>query len=288
MSLQDAMKRVRTYELERFIAPIPEGSIVKVLSIQNDIPFWFDRIYYPYLKQQPVAGWWLIEPIGQGEANVKDSASPMDYVDYLDQLPRFTVIYLFSTGLQSGMVVPFNDGDADQRGWKRGEPRIMHLTRGENLIPLTVIHARDLAGTLLYDCQALGHPASSWLSAKFMQWVNNHETLIGEDDFPGNFRNAFTLAYDEATQRVKKLYKQNIDTQMEHKLGAFGAELVSWSPRDGSSDYNVRWSFGGETHSMTVTKELRIKSAGICLAGGDQHQDLASIVPVMKMRRERW
>lgn len=279
--LLETLNKIERVEPEPFLAPLLDVSITRLFSLQKGVPFWFETTMGPSHQ-----GWWIMNPVSRDTIELGRPAQAIEYLEYLDQLPRFFVIALFSVGRESMMVIPYNEGDANQRGWLNGVPRIMHLTRGNIITPFSVVAAREIGSVLLYDSPSLGWPAQSEISSRL--W----EDFDADYDVPGNFKNARRIVRVEWQRREEARLKAEreaklatVSGQIEHKLAIAGASLIDWQAH-GGQEYKVTWEFEGREYTQIVTRELRIASAGICLAGGDRDQDLTSIVPVMQM--ERW
>lgn len=287
--LLDVLDRVEQVKPESFLAPIPDANTIRLFSVQKGIPFWFSIGEF-----DRTPGWYMVKPVYGQIAILGGEAQAIQYLEYLDQLPRFFVIALYAISEHAIMVVPFNQGDANQRGWLHGTPRIMHLTRGHSILPFSIVIAREMAGVLLYDSPSVGWPGGANYSSSL--WENLQEfgdTFPGYDGaYPGNFRNAWHIVCDEWKRREEDRLKAERDAklattqgQIEHRLAIGGASLLNW--REAGDTYRITWEFEGQSYTQTFTKDLRLSVAGICLAGGDRDQDLTSIVPIMQQWRNR-
>lgn len=290
MSLLDVALQVAQHEPTEFVCPVPEADEVLAMATQDGIPYRFNII-------RPRPGWWIALPDGMRARLIKP-AYPHDYLAYLEHLKSFLVIACFRVSESVWMVVPYNAGDAAQRGWLRSEPRKVHLVR-HAIQPFDVLIARDLAGVLLYDSVC----------------TRTEDGIKGQDyreastglfsDFPlgsAAFRVAGRIIQDRirAVQREQELRaqqeraeraRQEMEARRATTEGSFrwhlefvGAELLSWN--ESGNGHIVRWEHAGREYSMRISRDMRIESAGICLDGTDRWHNLSSIVSVME--GDRW
>lgn len=261
MSLLDAFERVVNHVPVEFVAPVPDAETVRLFSLQENVPYWFEL-------RDPKPGWWHVIPETKSDAGLGEEVEIFERHEYLRQLPKFSVITLFPLSESVWLVVPFNESDAAQRGWKNSSPRLMHLVTG---LPgeCDTAMARDMGGTLLYD--GLSHlwqhlPTSRELFARRI--IEGHLIEMQKRQ-----------AELEAEER-----KASIEDRARWQLEFMGATLLDW--RELGSSYEVTWEHEGATWTMPLTRDLRIESAGICLAGTDRQHNLSSIVEIMKTGRK--
>jgi hypothetical protein len=281
MSLRDALTRIVTHKIHPFIAPVPDAGTVSILSIQENIPYWFSVT--PLLEP----GWYTMTPDSKGRYVMGvDDAYPYQIGTYLSELPRFYVIACFPTAGGAWLCVPFNASDAAQRGWPSGQPRLVHLV-GETIQPFDVLVARRLGAVLLYEQvdTRIEHSQSRFLLERLMD-TNRIILVINRD-----FRNAFDLAWERKDKevqaaRAERMRQGILDAQttvadrMRFLLGFAGAELVNWN--ENQAGYRVIWQYSDRQYSMEVRRDMRIASAGLCLSNLDSQQNLTSIVGVME------
>ncbi len=272
MGLLSLALKIAEQELEPFIAPIPTEN-VKVHTVQEAVPFSFD------VRGDP--GWWLLRPVGHERVTFERPAIPFEYLGYLEQLPRFYVRVGMQVSSDQWLVFPFNAADATQRGWTNGEPRIMYLTR-HRLRALDVCVARAMGDTLLYERldDRLGESAKSAtlriglvLAHSFDRWapdVRNVAQVILEHD---------ERLRAERERRAEEDRRQQVENRLRWHLDYAGAQMTGWNvERD---NFRVSWEFQGREYSALVRPDMRVQSAGICLAGRDLEQNLTSIVRVL-------
>jgi hypothetical protein len=88
-------------------------------------------------------------------------------------------------------------------------------------------------------------------------------------------------AYWLVLARMLEAERDQVELRLSEALAHAGASLRDYSERDEA--YVVRYSVDGRNYVSTVRQEdLTVMTAGICLAGGDRHFDLASLVGVLR------
>lgn len=257
----NTINRIANHEPQPFIAPIPIGDMTKVLTIQDEIPYWF------YVNPHDGAGWYELRPL-KDRAITNRNATAIERLKYLEQLPRFHVIALFPID-DNWLVMPFNISDANQRGWANGEPRLMYLPEG-NIGDCQVVHARKLGNILLYDAPA---------QIRLIKKSKESKIAIGiiDDEINKTKKEIAKL------ERIKKL--QSVEGRIGESLKHSGAELVDWKLNvDG--EYKIEWTYNGNGYTTMVDSKLRVVSAGVCLDGTDNWHSLSTIVHVMEDRRK--
>lgn len=263
----DVINRISNHEPQPFIAPVPTHDTTRVLTVQENIPYWFDVRFSG-------TGWHYLQPRPHKRSSsyvrAKRTASFIERLQYLEQLPRFHVIALFPTEV-AWVVMPFNISDASQRQWYQGTPMLMYLLEG-NIQELQVVHARRLGKILLYDA-----PAQIRLIEKAK------ETEIARSIIDNRIKEIQREI--EEQERAKKL--QTFEGRIEESLQQSGAALVDWE-LDTSGKYKVEWTFGEHGYTTIIDNKLRVLSAGVCLDGTDNWHSLNSIVHVMEDRRKEY
>lgn len=276
MSLVDVIDRVGDHIPEPFVAPIPDAEVVEVFTIQDGVP-------YRFKLQDTYPGWWIINPQSKLEARLGEIPQPCDILAYLEQLPRFYAISCFRLSERTWLVVPYNAGDAAQRGWPSGEPKAMHLVR-HNVKPFDVVVVRS-ANTLLYEDLDTRLDGSHWKDWATLQLEDKTGRLL-----PRNYDNALAILWqrkkeleEEARKRAIEEQRSTTEGEFHWQLAFMGADLESWL--ESGEGYEVTWSHEGERYSMRLRRDKRIASAGICLDRTDSSHNLSSIVAVMEEAR---
>lgn len=280
MSLMGVLDKLQSHQPKPFLAPIPSAQMVSCFTVQDTIPYTFEL-------RQPKQGWWWVEPYAANKARLVWNALPHEYLSYLSQLPRFIVIAVDQTA-EGVIVVPYNASDAAQRGWLNSEPRYAYLCRDIQIPAFSVLCIRNMAGTFLFDdFYPLDIQQQNFLTGA----ANNSIQL---QVVPVSFQVAWQIVAArifmekleqsrlEAEQRKKELLLTE-QGRIVDKLEFVGASLVNYKKE--GRNYDVTYTYQGAQFTVNVRPDMRIESAGICLAGGDRDNDLSSIVLTMQRAR---
>lgn len=279
--LSNLIARMGAIVPEPFVAPVPNAEVVDVFTFQQGVPFWFEL-------REPRQGWWEIEPLSRGKAEIREQAQAGDIIAYLSELPGFYVIVLFRLAEETWLCIPYNDSDAAQRGWPDGEPRALHLVR-DRLSPFDLVVGR-MGGALLYDriADRFGGAIFSEFVKEFVEEAQAGKVYDGDH----NWRNALRIVLqrrreleEEERRQAVEEQRKTVEGEMRWLLGFMDADLLSWT--ESGEGYQVRWAYGGEEHTMHIRRDMRVASAGFCMAGTDSRQNLSSIVAVMERTRGR-
>jgi len=88
-------------------------------------------------------------------------------------------------------------------------------------------------------------------------------------------------AYWLVHARLLEAERDRVELRLSEALGHAGAVLHDYTER--GDVYVVRYTVDGHHFTSTIRQEdLTVMTAGICLAGGDRHFDLASLVGVLR------
>lgn len=260
MNLANTIESLAGHRPRDFFAPVPTSNTTSVFSLQDQIPYWFAiDIAEP--------GWYLLSPEQDLSVKIVREAFPYERLQYLNQLKRFYVIALFpiTEDNQTWLVSPFNISDAEQRGWKNGEPRQMYLVDDE-IEPLQIIDTRSSGNTLLY------YEIASLMKYNSKEW--RHARNIIDQRIQ-------QIQAEEKRREIAK--KQSTERgRIEASLEFMGAQLVRYTPT--IHGYEITWAHNGRRHTMQIDRNLRVRSAGVCLAGTDAWHSLASVIAVMEDR----
>ncbi len=283
----DLIDEIGRIQVRPFLAPILDAGSVVVMTLQEGVQFNYR------LVQEP--GWWVLHCDQVAVSRVEAPASMFETIQYLDALPRFLVIAVHRLRADTWVVVPWNESDASQRGWPRGEPRAMHLVR-DSVRPFDVVVARRLGRTLLYDTvdDGLG---TTRVGDAVRESFSSDEEEVRTPGMTPDMRIAFSILADyggavrragreraEADRRAgrERAEAEALDTmdgRLRWHLAFMGAELLGW--HEAGEGYEVRWVYRGREHRTRLRQDLQVASAGICLDGTDQRHNLSSIVGVM-------
>jgi len=247
--------------LPEVLAPVISGhGVVAVI----------DRHPYKFRLNASNTGWFVLRPINSRAAEISREAHPHEIMEYLKALPRLQCISCRRLATESWLVYPFNVGDANQR-FSMEFPRPTHLVN-ENIEPFQAITCRVMGVHLLYD-----RISSAWSSDASFQERLGKEISSEDVKFPfPELRTVYEILLADVRERKKKTKEGRIEDAITY----LGAELISFTER--GEDYVVRWKDGGATRQATVSKELRLLSAGICLNDREREQTLTSTVAVLR------
>jgi hypothetical protein len=93
-------------------------------------------------------------------------------------------------------------------------------------------------------------------------------------------------AYWLVLARLLEAERDQVELRLSEALAHAGARLHDYSER--GEAYVVRYTVDGRDYVSTVRQEdLTVMTAGICLAGGDRHFDLASLVGVLRQAQRQ-
>jgi len=281
MSLLSVFESVSSHIPESFLAPIPGARNVQVFSLQDNIPYTFllSGMHYP--------GWYHIDPVGKTQALVSDrEVLARDKFQYLEQLPRFYVIAISPVNETTWLCAPYNQADAQQRGWRNGIPQNVYLASG-NVQPFDVLVTRRLDQILLFEDV---NTRIETLTRECQQFVLDDEYLPRIKEFSAVVSIVRSFLRQQQAEREEEERRQRIaariasvEDQARWQLEFMGAQLIDMSKN--RNGYTITWSHDGATFTQDVSDNLQIRSAGICLAGTDRRHNLSSIVAVMQEAR---
>jgi len=270
-SLLETALRIADYKPQPFVAPIPIDGLVTVSLMQNGVPL-------DYAVRGEAPGWWEFKP-NQKKLIRTRSAYANEISTYLQALPRFYTIACIPSGEDAWLCVPYSAADAEQRGWSRGEPKIVYLI-DEHIEPFDVLVTRSMAGVLIYD--SLDHRLGTFTISELCK------TLQDEKPKQHDWLNAYNIIQEwqaKAEQEAILAKVQNemasVENRMKFLLEFMGARLITNEKR--GNGYQVTWQApDGRTYKMGVREDGHISVAGFCLSGTDSQHNLSSIVQIME------
>jgi len=259
--------------LPEVLAPVlsPEG----VVAVINQHP-------YKFHLELDTSGWFVIRPVSSEKAEVSREAYPYEILKYLGGLPRLYCIVCRRLGNMSWLVYPFNMGDARQRFGHMEFPRAMHLVT-QNIEPLQPVETRVMGSTLLFGQIGNLYRSDDNLSGSLGGGMKPDDIKF---PFP-EIKTVYCILYEEMEERRKREFAEKqkaklktLEGRIEDAVSYLGAKLVSFQER--GEDLVVRWRDGRRTQQVTVTRDLRLVTAGVCLSGRERQQSLTSAVAVMR------
>jgi hypothetical protein len=246
---------------------------VYVFSLQDGVP-------YQFHLGNPEPGWFAMWPTSKNTVTMEREAHPHERVEYLRQLPRFFVIATHYVSSHIVICVPLNPSDAEQRGWPNAEPRPLHLVTG-SIESGDVCVARG-SDVLYFETVDTAHNYAAGRGVRYVASMDGPPPGV----FGGGWRPAAEIVDAHAEEVREKLArieaekaKRSEEYNIMRHIEFMGARLHDW--RKSGDMYTVSWEYRGRTHTVRVSPEMRIMSAGVCLSGRDLEQNLSSIVKVM-------
>jgi len=261
MSILSAIKRAKEIQPEPFIAPLFEGN-TNVIAYHGGVPRSFS-------VNMPEAGWHLLIPVqardGRWYAIPERFAYPSEYLEYLDQLPRFYVSMLVRLDVGTWLATPFNSADATQRGWPDGQPMSVYLVR-EAVRRYDLVEARQLGRVLLYGQMAMrgNLHMGERDSRNAVGIVSQYEALLQEKE----------------AIKAREQQLATVDGQIRDQVEFAGGKLLAWDVV--GEGFEVTWEWDGHTLRTRVNREMGVTSVGFCTAGTARQHTLASTVALLR------
>ena len=267
MDIDLLMKRLskEAEALPDILAPVLSSRVVVMV---NNHPY----ILRVTTKDQ---GWFVLHPNNTTSASIVREAYPYEIEGYFQKLPRLTCIVCRRLQGKTWLVYPFNTSDAKQKT-DLEFPRPMHLVL-DNVEPFFIIRGGLLGTTVLYR-----GIYDSRQSAELGQELEKKTSISKLKNVNPEFRAVYAIL----EQHLEEERKQTVVGKIEDAVGYLGAELVSFKEK--GEGYIVRWKDQKETHEVTVGKDLKLLSAGICLSGRESQQSLSSTIAVMRRYGSRY
>jgi hypothetical protein len=247
------------------------------------------------MKPEPAtfAGFGVFQPVTDRDALLDRKATLAERRDYLQLLPRTRLILLGqdlgpdASRCSRWLALP---AQADGRLRATGPLPVSLVT--DAVDPLDTVIARFDGSTFWFDQR---DPRASPATAAYLRQHAVQRTPASSLERSGLTRlqreaYALYLSAVNAGQSVARHLRlrdrsappgltaeQRVRDALEHG----GAVLRELAERDG--DLRVTYDLHGRRHTSHVRpKDLSIRSAGVCLAGGDAAFDLASLVGVLR------
>lgn len=259
-----------------FVAPLVP-STNRIYTKQNGMPYTFKR--HPNMPD----GWHRFRQLDQMGIviDLLEPPTQLEIMAYLDIMPRTAMIALHNLADQTWLCLPFNFGDAKQKGFST-TPVPVYLV-GDSIESFDLIYANGEPEALIYNRRA-----------GFQ--IADRSVLLSEVDGTGipvfsshEIRTAFMILRERFVSRrladeleAEKRKSRTVEDRIKNNLEYLGAELLSW--RESGNDLIVRWRDRGEVYESRVNSDLSVGtvSAGLCLSGQDQKFDIAAMVDVVR------
>jgi len=176
------------------------------------------------------------------------------------------------------LALPANLSDARQRGLPT-EPFVAYLVM-DNVAPFDQVALRTDGLNFWFD--GIDTHALPWRAEQQRKQLDD----MTEKPKGTSPEEALAYAISLEQERIKRMPSE--EREMRHHLGLLGAALVSYQPLQRGEGYMIRYrSQSDGERTVTISTDFRVLSAGVCLAGGDENFDLASIVGVLREARQQ-
>lgn len=281
MSIDDILNRLEAAEQAfagtRFLAPIvgrgKDRSRVRIriagvvcqLTITAGLP-------------QDFRGWAVMEALSTSEAAFIREAGLAEVASYLALFPAVRLI-LCEPGRGRWLAFPAHLGD--RRFQIEGLVTLQLPEEGLRRFETTI--ARFDGHLFWYEQRdssrdpALAGYLRDQLSRRDERGQRVAPKLLRKRGLSAEERAAYWLVL----ARLLEAERDQVELRLSEALAHAGARLRDYSERD--DVYVVRYVVDNHNYVSTVRQEdLTVMTAGICLAGGDRHFDLASLVGVLR------
>ena len=215
-------------------------------------------------------GWAILRPMADKLARVTAEAPRQLINKYLEVLPRFTMV-ICDLEKRLGFI-----SSTDNR-ISITQPLPFHLA--ENIELFDEIQVRFDGSRFVYE-NVLKLIPSRMLKRECIKGIEDNK-----DPNP-----ALNKGYREAYEYVYYKKQKEILGNKENRIKAAGeragGNYISYSDLN-NNEIKVSYEVDGKTITSTLSDDLNVMSAGICLSGGDRAFDLQSVVTVVKEAQER-
>lgn len=229
------------------------------------------------LKVEPkdYEGWGIFNPKDQKTAVFVREPTLAEKRQYFELFPRFSFIISHQGERLLGILANHTDA----------------RVKIEGQVPILLPHE-----VRLFDCVDVRFDgANFWYEAhssfRSRKFSNALRDLLSEETEPDKVemagmsaeeRLAYRIAFDMEIESKKDRKEERLRKSLERG----GAVFRSYMER--GNTYTVEFTVNGERHTSTIDGDtLQVRSAGICLSGGDRAFDLQSLVSVIREGQNR-
>lgn len=276
-NIRHLLNQIATAETQlqetQFLAPcVPGGGLCTRVA---------GMVYTFQVEPADFEGWGIFRPLNAKVAQVVETPSFPEVMEYLEQFPCFRLRLAYLLQGQTWLAYPVNESDVHQRlGVVKPAP--IHLVT-DGAIFETILARWDGQSWWFEDIDRRADPLyTEALREGFKQLI-----IPEQLQFKGMTPEMKTV-YDLFAQYHQDFYqkmRQNRDEErLAEALKMGGGTLKEFRDRD--DHWWVEWiTSNGEHHRSAISKkDLTVISSGICLSGLDRNFDLQSLVGVVEQR----
>ena len=213
-------------------------------------------------------GWAILKPDNYKSASVVRDAPRALKNRYLQTLPRFSFV-ISDVEQYLGINV-----DCDQRITSTSPMRIL---LADNLGLFDTIIARFDGVNFWYDRHDMSRNRTKSSLLDSLDYMYNTDGL--------KLKKGYKEAYKYALYRKQQELFGQKEYRIKNAIERAGGEYVSYD--DVGDDINVTYKVDDSTYTSTLTRNLDVISAGICLSGEDMKFDLQSLISVVREGQDR-
>jgi hypothetical protein len=233
-------------------------------------------------SRQTFTGWAVLRALSTSQAEFIRPANLGEIANYLALFPMVRLILLHSDQkgeMSTWIASPAQQGD---RRFNIEGPVPLRLAE-EGLERFEAIIARFDGHEFWYERR--DSTRDPVLAAYLREQLGNITTSglppKPEDLHKRGLSREERQAYGVIREALEYAARDRIQDQLSEALDHAGGRLTSYIQRE--DVYVVRYTVDGREHVSTIHQDdLSVVSAGICLAGRDQHFDLTSLVGVLR------
>jgi hypothetical protein len=219
-------------------------------------------------------GWWRCRITNAHTSELIDQAEPWQRGEYLKLWPVLRLVLLEPFKSGAWLALPYNPADASKRFGIAG-PVVVQLVEGGQ--PFERVIGRVEGSTIWYDDH--DRRADAWVAERLRASFAAEQEQHGVPGVGAGDAAYVLLAMRRDQVRGATAIGTN-ERRIRDALRVGGACLVGYETTE--HGIRVMWERAGQRHVTLVNAQLCVVSAGICLSGGDQLFDLASIVGVVQ------
>lgn len=243
------------------------NSVFMAPIYSNKVLVRIDGILSKYdVEPKNFVGWAQLKPsFLTKKASVRGNAPGLFKRKYLEVLPSFSLVV---TDIEKSLGYITN---TDNR-ITTNSPVRFYLA--ENVELFDTIQVGFDGANFIYN-----RPLRSEFGKLLNDYLQNNNSKV---KLPKGYKEAYQYNLFKKQQELLG----NKEYQIKSAIEKAGGQYRSFSDVDNSS-VKVSYTIDGESYTSTLSNNLEVISAGICLSGGDKAFDLQSLISVVKEGQER-